>query len=337
MNYSNTQLNALYVEVMTKASDVASPSAIYTMDTDGDVVMMDYTPGTKMTSDIGEPELPENFEDSLIEDEMLSTDELDNLLTELDSQYKNGANLYKSETSQEKYIVINDLHIPFQRKSVIEAIENTYGKKGYNLILNGDILDCYDISSFPKAVSVSLGNEIRVCKEYLRKWSKLFKNIYVVSGNHEGRLATYLRKRIAPEVVEFLPDDMLESVVKDVKLDNIKYVPGDTTNWFIQIDNVIICHPRSFSKANLGTAQKVQEFFTTRGFAADMFIVGHTHKLGKAISKGGVIIESGCLCVPQDYAMDGKVSYTPEASGFCVFTSRNNKVGFNDVRLHYVG
>jgi len=293
---------------------------------------------SKEENNIEELSQPCDFEDSLIEkDERLSTDELDVILHELDNHYKQGGNIYTSESDEEKYLVINDLHIPFQRKTVIEAILKTYGDKGYNLVLAGDILDCYDISTFPKAYAVGLGTEIKTAKDYIKRFAALFKSVYVVSGNHEGRLATYLRKRISPEVVEFLPDDILENIINDLKLDNIKYVPGDTYNWYVQIDNVIICHPRSFSKASLGTAARVQEFFTTRGFTADMFIVAHTHKLGQAVNKGGTIIESGCMCVPQDYAMDGKVSYTPEASGFVVFTSNKKKVGFNDVRLHYVG
>ena len=50
-----------------------------------------------------------------------------------------------------------------------------------------------------------------------------------------------------------------------------------------------------------------------------------------------MLVESGCLCLPQDYAMDGKVEYSsPEASAYMVFTSKDGQVGFNDVRLFYI-
>jgi predicted phosphodiesterase len=329
MKYTEDQLTELFNKVCNETTLVSMNYEIH------DISMVKYPTDPKAV--LKETVLPDNFEDSLMEEERLSEDQLDAIIHQLDGHYKCSGNIYKSESDDEKYVVINDLHIPFHRKEVIEALEKAYGNKGYNLVLGGDILDCYDISTFPKAYAVGLGTEIKTAKEYIKRWSGLFKKVFVVSGNHEGRLASYLRKRISPEVVQFLPDDILENIVNDLKLDNIKYVPGDTYNWFVQIDNVIICHPKSFAKSSLGTAARVQEFFTTRGFTADVFIVAHTHKLGQAIRNGGTIVESGSLCMPQDYAMDGKVSYTPEASGFVVFKSRNNKVGFNDVRLHYVG
>jgi len=278
-----------------------------------------------------------SLEDMITEQECLSNDELDSILDELGENFKNGSNIYKSKHREQKYIVLSDTHIPFQRKKVLQAIEAKFGNKDYDLILCGDILDCHDISTFPKAYSVGFKQEISIFKDYLKRWAKIFNNVYIISGNHEARLPMYLRKRVSAEVVEMLPDDLISYAIRDLGLNNIKYTSGDTVSWYLQIDNVLLCHPRgNVSSGILATAKKVQEFFSSRGLSANVFISGHTHKMGQATHNGYMLLESGCLCLPQDYAMDGKVGYTPEASGFVTFTSKNGVVNFNDVKLHYI-
>lgn len=258
------------------------------------------------------------------------------MLNSLEDEICEHIHVIESKRAEQRYLVINDAHIPFHRKKALEAIIEQYAGKDYILVLLGDMLDCHDISSFPKAYSVGLGKEIVVFKEYLQDWSEKFDKIIIVSGNHEKRLATYLRKRLSLDVVQFMPDDIIQKIVEDLKLDNIEYCTGDTFSWYIQIDNVILAHPITFSQPILGTTIKVMEYFSARGTSANVFISAHTHRLGIAIHNGNVLVESGCLCLPQDYSMEGKVTYKPQANGYLTFVSRNNKVGFNDIRLYNI-
>lgn len=275
-------------------------------------------------------------------DEMFPVDEdgdseLLDQLSMIEDQFVDTNRVFLSEEEEQKYLVINDAHIPFHKKRMLDAIISRYANRGYHLVLVGDMLDCHDISSFPKAYHVGLDKEVKLFKRYLRDWSSKFGKIYLVSGNHEKRMATYLRKRLSPDVVQFMPDDIIENIVKDLNIENIHYTSGEAFSWYIQIDNVILAHPKTFVASVLGTCTKVMEYFKARGSSADVFITAHTHKMGMAMQNGCTLIESGCMCLPQDYALEGQVTYKPQSTGYVTFTSKNNKVSFNDIRLVYLG
>lgn len=247
--------------------------------------------------------------------------------------------IFKSETSEERYLFISDLHLPFHLDEV-EHIINNFANCGINLVVGGDMLDCHDISVFPKSHAVGLNNEVSLAKALLKDWCSKFKLVYLVAGNHEKRMASYIRKRVSPEVVTLVEDDILNLIVSDLKIPNLIYTPGDTTNWYVQIDNVILCHPEDYKKSSSGclhTATSSVEYFDAYNPDADVIILGHTHHMGMAVHRGRTVIEGGCLCQRHDYAASGKLSYTPQANGFVTFVSRDNKVHFNDIRLHYLG
>ncbi len=246
--------------------------------------------------------------------------------------------IYKSTESVERYLHLSDLHIPFQIDEISEVIDE-YANKNFNLIINGDFLDCHDISTFPKSKAVGLNNEVKMAADLLSDWSTKFKKIYLVSGNHEKRMASYIRKRISPEVVQLVEDDILAYIVNSLKLPNLIYNPGDTTNWYVQIDNVVCCHPDDYKGSTTGmlqTATHALGYFETYNKNVDVVILGHTHHLGIGVFKNKVVAESGCLCQPQDYAASGRLNYKPQANGYIEFTSRNGKVSFNDVRLRFI-
>jgi hypothetical protein len=240
--------------------------------------------------------------------------------------------IYRSDSKLEKYLHICDLHIPFQLKE-LEHIISVHANDNYNLIINGDFLDCFDVSVFPKSHHVGLKNEVDIAKGYLKKWSRLFKKIFITQGNHEFRLSSFIRKRMSSDVISVIPDDIIEIILNDLKISNILYCKGDTNNWYVQIDNVICAHPIDFRAGVLGTSLLTMNYFDARHTIADVFICSHSHMLGKYLHKGRTIVESGCLCSEQDYASSGKLTYTPAANGYTKFISRNYKVSFNDIEL----
>lgn len=243
-----------------------------------------------------------------------------------------GENIYRSENKVEKYVVISDLHIPFHLDEVDKILE-LHASKEVNLVIAGDALDCFDISVYPKSKSVSFANEVNIFKELLVKCCKLFKKVYLIGGNHEARHSTYLRKRLSAEVASLIGADILENITNSLRLPNLYYTSGDTNNWYVQIDNVIIAHPSSYRKAILGTAQDTYNYFDARGTDALVFLLGHTHALGITVHKNRVIGEIGCLCKEQDYSLSGNTAYNPATNGYCYFYSHNNKVTFNDITL----
>lgn len=246
--------------------------------------------------------------------------------------------VYRSESDEEHYLHISDIHIPFQLDELDEIVDR-YANRGFNLIINGDFLDCHDISTFPKSKAVGLNNEVKIAAAYLSDWSKKFKKIFLISGNHEKRMASYIRKRISPEVVQLVEDDILQYIVGTLKLDNVIYNPGDTTNWYIQIDNVVCCHPDDYKGSTTGmlqTATHALGYFETYNKNVDVVILGHTHHLGIGVFKNKIVAEAGCMCQPQDYAASGRLNYKPQANGYITFTSREGRVSFNDVKLRFI-
>lgn len=242
------------------------------------------------------------------------------------------SNIHKSDSKIQKYLHLCDLHIPFHIKK-LEDIVIKEANKDTILILNGDLMDCYDVSVFPKAHSVGLKNEVAIFKDFLKKWSHLFKSIYITQGNHDFRVSSFLRKKISSDVISLIPDDIIEIVLNDLKIDNIYYAKGDRNNWYIQVDNAIFAHPIDFKSGILGTALMVMNYFDARNTNANIFISAHSHAFGKSMYKGRVLVEGGCCCEEPDYSSSGKLSYIPQVNGYLKITSINNNIDFNNIEL----
>lgn len=303
-------------------------------------------------NDLHNTELEDEVDFAPIEEENNIQTQLDSVIGKYDQEVLNKARIearvsdgeekpiYLSDCDVQEYVHIGDLHLPFQVDKWVSDVVAIHGNRDKVLIINGDFLDCHDVSSFPKSKAVGLNNEVSLAKALLKDWASKFKKIYLIAGNHEKRMATYIRKRISPEVVSLVEDDILKNIVDDLKLSNLIYMSGDTTNWYMQIDNVICCHPNDYKRSNSGilhTATFALPYFEAYHPDANVFIMAHTHHLGIGIFRSKVIAEAGCLCQQQDYAASGNLSYTPQARGYVTFTSRRNKVTFNDIELHYLG
>ncbi len=94
-----------------------------------------------------------------------------------------------------KWIVLNDLHIPFQDKVCVKlALDFIKRVRPYGVILLGDIVDFYQISRFAKDPSRAnlLQDDIDEAVNFLRELSKLASNIHYLRGNHEARLQKFL-------------------------------------------------------------------------------------------------------------------------------------------------
>lgn len=247
------------------------------------------------------------------------------------------SNIYTSKKKEQKYLLLSDLHIPFHIEEAVSILKK-YGRKGYHLILGGDNIDCHGISVFPKSQFIPLLEEIGIFKSILELCSKLYSEVYIISGNHSRRLSTYLRKRISPEVMSFIQDDMLENIINSLHLKNIKYIPGDMYNWYIQIDNVLIAHPHGgYKKTQMATCVETFNYFDNRHNKSNIFIIGHTHKAGQIVYKNRMLVESGCMCKPQEYALSGDICFnSPEVNSYVTFTSIDNTVDFNSVKLIYI-
>ena len=89
-----------------------------------------------------------------------------------------------------KFIVLSDIHFPYQDDKAIKATLNFIKINPVDtIVLNGDILDFYDVSSFDKDPSRinSLQKEIDMANKFFSQLRKLHTGrIVFIAGNHDG-------------------------------------------------------------------------------------------------------------------------------------------------------
>jgi len=128
--------------------------------------------------------------------------------------------------------VISDTHIPYHNNPSIEEVINYFIiKKVDGILLNGDILDCYQLSKFqPDPRKRNFGEEILAFQQFVRVLKKnVTSNIFFKLGNHEERYERIMITR-CPEFLGIKSFDFEEVLgcndldVKVIKDQRIIYI-----------------------------------------------------------------------------------------------------------------
>jgi predicted phosphodiesterase len=252
-----------------------------------------------------------------------------------------------TKPTNHKVLCISDLHIPFDNNETIAHALKNHGDAD-TLVVNGDIFELYAVSQWPKYKNIVLKWEYQVAIEWMKLFSKMFKKVYLTSGNHEQRLRSYFSSNIDPMVSFLVSDDMLSRLAKGYDFDedgsfiethnfkNVHYQSG-LLSWYTKIGQCLFVHPRSFSKVAGKTATNSADSFLGRE-TFQAIVVGHTHKICKIIYRDKLLIEQGCCCVPMDYESDGKMRYLPQAFGYAVvYLDEDGNVDFDKSNPVYLG
>lgn len=111
--------------------------------------------------------------------------------------------------------VLSDAHIPFHDLPTIRGWIDDCKRSGVvGLLLNGDILDCYQVSDHVRDPSAPrMKDEIEKGRQFIEYLRATFPRARICwrTGNHEDRLARYLATR-APEIFD-LPDVHLRALL----------------------------------------------------------------------------------------------------------------------------
>lgn len=193
-------------------------------------------------------------------------------------------------SNKERFVVISDVHYPYEDKKAIKAmLEFIKLHKVQTVLLNGDILDMYDVSSFDKSPDRinSLQSELNKAKALFKELRKILPEarIVFIKGNHCERLERYLKKH--PELFSL---DCLK-LPKLLELDkyNIEY-----QDKHFKLGSLKITHGSVVRKFSAYTAHAEMDKHDCSG------ISGHTHRLGtfykKTPSRYMAWYEGGCLC-----------------------------------------
>lgn len=256
----------------------------------------------------------EDFEDTLTSEEDFFTlpDGRDNSLY----LYKN-ADRQRDKVAkyiEEKYkgkpvkvLYLADLHIPFTVYDLVKHIITEHSDADI-LVINGDFLDLFNVSTFAKDKTVALKRELQEGREFLEIVSRIFSDVVITEGNHERRLRNYIKNVIPVDLHFLFPQDVLEvvqsgSVFKLEPLANVHVVGS----WWIRLFDTVFGHPDNYSSVPMRTVIQTSEHFTlVKNVSHRACVIGHTHQAGKLIDRGRMLMETGCLQHDVDYKHGSK-------------------------------
>ena len=220
----------------------------------------------------------------------------------LGEEMHNDITPYIIPSSQKKIGVISDIHIPYQTNSAVTlALNYLKDKKVDTIVLNGDIMDSYQASSFVKDPNMrDLNYEMDATRAFLQAVRKEFPKVLIIykEGNHELRWKRMLMKN-APEVFkksEFRLDIILRlAELGIIWVDNKKIIKAGKLN---------IIHGHEYF-SSYSPVNPAKGYYNK---ALANVLAGHNHQVSSHISKdindeitGAWSV--GCLCDLQpDYA-----------------------------------
>lgn len=196
------------------------------------------------------------------------------------------------------FVILSDIHYPYEDAKAVKAAVNFIKEKQPDVVvLNGDILDFYDLSRFNKSP-----DRVQCLQKEINKAKKLFKDIreaiplgeiYFIKGNHEARLEKYLMKN--PELYSL--DALKLSNILDLKQYGIAFIDKS-----LRLGPLKIIHGDLVRKYSSYTAKGELEKHDCSG------ISGHTHRGGihyqQTPERYLMWAESFCLCGLQPEYID---------------------------------
>ena len=113
-----------------------------------------------------------------------------------------------------KVLVMNDIHLPYQRDDVLDEIRKH--KNIDYLILAGDIIDCESCSSFDVMDRPTVDQEIVIAHQFIKKINTIINpektKIICIRGNHEERYTRDIIKMQQKELQKMLNPNLLEMI-----------------------------------------------------------------------------------------------------------------------------
>lgn len=252
------------------------------------------------------------------------------------------------EKSSDKvtYGILSDTHIPFQdQEAVADATDWLRSRGASRLVVAGDILDCYCLSRFVTYDKLPIQEEFIEARKVLDFWSRSFSSIWLLEGNHESRERKYLASHVPPELYDwFYREGILTRLSTDMPNVSIvrRSVAEHSLHWIAQIGrDAIAGHPEKFSSIPLRPVDNFRRWITEWHDVVSicqprLVLCGHTHQAG-IYAGHEFVVETGCLCRPQGYALEPRLYSKPQRHAATVFTQVGGRTDLNSLRQYYPG
>ena len=198
------------------------------------------------------------------------------------------------------WLVLNDIQFPFHDRKVMGLVEG-FAKdlKPHGVILNGDIVDCYEISTYDRnpLTQATLDKEAKLAMGLMERLAAVSTECWWIGGNHEDRLRRFLWKHAA----SFKQMGSRATIAAMGVLDfpalfrlgehGFRWRPYGGA---VMLGKLMVTHGMMVRTQSAASGRAHFERFGTS------VLIGHTHRLGVYYRTNvrGVhaAYENGCLC-----------------------------------------
>jgi predicted phosphodiesterase len=190
--------------------------------------------------------------------------------------------------------VLSDIHYPFEDEKAVRIVDAFLLDYQPDVVVyNGDVADCYNVSSYQKAPgkASTIQQELDYTRLKLEERKAALPNVkewYYLEGNHENRFKRLIAKD-APALAGLKGCSFHEAMALD-ELD-ITWVPDHEELW---IGSLLFTHGH-MARKHAGSSARGH--FEKYGCSV---LIGHVHRLSVAYrrTKSGnhCLIENGTLC-----------------------------------------
>ena len=254
-----------------------------------------------------------------------------------------------SKPAARKILVLSCVHFPFQDNEMLNKAIND-NKDADVIVLAGDLMDQYMVSSFVKDKDIGLVLEYIECERWVNDViADIFPEVVLLEGNHDARLKRFMSTRLPSSLGFLVTTDLLKMVADGVRLDpdgqevsrspkaNVHYSPGGEP-WWVKIGQTIIAHTLTYLSQSGGTVRAAMDYFDDKRMQFDSVVIGHTHYQHWSVKMGRVLMETGCLAIPMDYAKKGKLYYKNQHTGYAVvYQDADGRILTNQSRPIHLG
>lgn len=227
-------------------------------------------------------------------------------------------------------LFLSDIHFPYQDNEALNvALQYGIEHKADTIYLNGDIMDCYQLSSFEKDPRKrGFAKELADVRAFIAILRREFPqaNIYYKEGNHEERYWRYMRIK-APELIgveAFTLPELLH-----LNLHNVHYINGRSK---ATIGKLSVFHGHEFGHSTFSPVNVARGLYMRAKANA---ICGHSHQTSEHTErdvndKMVTTWSVGCLSeLSPDYAPYNKWNH-----GFAFITRNGADFTVHNKRIH---
>jgi len=264
----------------------------------------------------------------------------------------------------EKVGLINCIHTGVHsEKNLVKAITWFKSKRIDRLIIAGDLMDCISMthSGYRRNIRprqwVPLKTELGIAKAILHVLAESFPLINLISGNHPDRPRKFFTDALGPELSFLAMYDVLALLVghtfrhtgdefeieklafPNINLHSLRDKAGNDISWLFPFGDAVICHAEEASsvemKSVVNLSEKLDRWKRELPIDQDWNVIflAHTHFAGRmSIGSGRVLVETGCLCKNQQYALEGTIKYRrPQTNCANYFEQVNGVTNINSI------